>query len=206
MTALLKYILEKNKDAKIVVTGYYPLVSENSKLDIYDKNIVIPGLKLYKDPLGEVGEALKFLSTFTTAPIAEKPVVSSLKVNSKAFYEASKESLQIAADNANDGGNRVVFVDPEFQSTEAYGTSDSSLGSFSLDVIASTGHPTAKGASKYADSIMETIKNKRSDWLPSDTTEETTSDLVETSPIDPLQSNTEGTTKTVNPSEIPNSL
>jgi len=139
MTDLLTKILDNTKaDAKIVVTGYYPIISHDTTIEPQDKAVT---------SFSQIGDVAKTaLQSVLSFPIpgAKEPakIVENNKnlkeeaaENSEAFYRDSKTSLQGAVDDANkaDGRSRIVFVDPKFESTSCYGASDSFLWELNSD-------------------------------------------------------------------------
>lgn len=199
MAELLTTILANTKtDAKILVTGYYQLVTEDTIMESQDAAVTTPT------------SATRYMQTGLSNAIKEikRGDDDEIRIsNSKAFYEVSTTSLQDAASAANkadDGRNRVVFVDPKFESANSYGASQPFLWELSsytqsnddqseerssaiaqsdlifidkiINKMNAIGHPNNNGASQYKKAIMEAIldKSRGLDWLLSDTTEQTT--------------------------------
>lgn len=182
MTELLTYLLDKTEaDTKIVVTGYYPIISSDSTIESQDQVVTIAA---QSHEMARTGLANGL--NINENNINEE---SRLAENSRAFYGASKDSLISAVDDANkedNDRNRVVFADPSFEVKNSYGASDSFLGELNPDYtsnddqypyrsavvarnsegnpiedyenqINAIGHPNTKGASQYADVIKTTL-------------------------------------------------
>jgi lysophospholipase L1-like esterase len=175
MTNLVEKILEKNSYVKVVVTGYFPVVTESSKLTPADK-AAMTAVAVQQDPYGEAKNfmAKEVNTKLQVDLLPEKPVVSSPEANFEAFYIESTKSIDAAVTTANNGGNRAVFVDPKFQPTQAVCTDDALLFPVRIpNGISSIGHPNERGASKYAERIMEEIANKINEdpkWLSQSST------------------------------------
>jgi hypothetical protein len=159
--------------AKIVVTGYYQIVSEESHTELIVPLAAAVGLDL----LGIPGMCI--------AGVASAACVSQIIANCKTFASAANAALATAvtqANNAIGGTPRIVFADPMFTAKNAalapntfvFGinidlspqdeTSVSapraaactlSAGRTNVEVCkrASIGHPNPKGAVAYANAI-----------------------------------------------------
>jgi len=191
---LLKY-----GDAKIIVTGYYPIITE----DTTDKSLDIVYDLFYK--LGR------------TDTVLANNYKAVLVANSQAFAMFSSESLNNAISEIN--SEHVTLVPINFPSDKCYGTENSwlwklvslippttdddlfeyrsSLSDNIQDpVVAITntvnaiGHPNRDGAKEYALAIESAIESKGLDWLLNNTT---TSQIVTKSihePVRPANSTT----------------
>ncbi len=197
MAELLTNILDNTKtDAKIIVTGYYSLASDDTIMESQDQ-VVTSTAEFPSQMHTGMANALEKVQNSKNGDTLRA-------LNSKAFDETSTTSLQNAVDDANradNGRGRVVFVDPKFESINSYGASKSFLWELNPDgtsnddqrndrsiVVArnggnpitkyeneinAIGHPNKDGASQYKEAIMGTLldKSKGLDWLTSDTTE-----------------------------------
>ena len=179
MENLLRELINKNQHVKIVVTGYYNIISGDSKLEKYD-NI-----------LGQYWTSDQSNSVFLTSPVIffmlEKPDINRLIANSIAFNSACTTALRSAVKKADGMEGRILFVSPEFQDSNSYKASDTYLwGLTSLLPPRSnaidhdseaTAHPNRNGASQYAKAINNIIGAKGLDWLQK-TTQKTTKERI----------------------------
>ena len=149
MKELLMYLVDNTKpDAKIIVHGYYPLITDSSKLGWKDR---AAGALLARGSEESVSQALTNLAAGEANPTLGSAVSTwqsakefginleniiendpLFKGNSYTFYGTSSDSLRAAVNDANKaiGRNRVTFVDPLFQSNNGYRASDSYLWEF----------------------------------------------------------------------------
>jgi len=153
MKKLLQHLLEKTSDKGtcIIVTGYYHLITEESKLEPQDRVI---GAFLSLTSEKTKSEALKVLASACVDPTlsaAKKQAAissaealynnaismgtedSNLRTNSDTFYLTSTNSLDTAVKDANKGQNRVIFIDPMFERTNSYRASGSFLWELNSD-------------------------------------------------------------------------
>jgi len=170
MKSILEDLLGTNEKCRIVVTGYYPIVSAQSNFDdlVYMSTILN---KAYK-------------AEFVGTSVRENYIA-----NSQAFYEGSMASLINAIKKADGGANRVQFAPVSFGADRCYGTSESWLWKLVqtdpprtddelfdcrayfcnpvdiMNKINAFGHPNVEGASEYNRSIIENIGNKWPEWL-----------------------------------------
>ena len=177
MFTLLNELTGKFTKAKIVVTGYYPMLSNKSDLTLVDVFMVAMGLDLLSIPGAIVGG------------VATAAVLGTISANCSHFANGANQQLHKAVDEANaalpaHSIARVFFADPKFGPANAalaphsflYGiradlsTDDpasvagpravacDSAGSSKTDVpkckIASIGHPNPRGAEAYAEAIL----------------------------------------------------
>ncbi|MBT2687376.1 SGNH/GDSL hydrolase family protein [Bacillus sp. ISL-47] len=173
MKKLLLKVSGTFKNAKIIVTGYYQPLSEQSNTAF---------IKAMLTALGVVIGGI---------PVAAATVLSAVEIQlviarSKQIMELSRMHLKNAVEAVNhtfDGGNRIFFADPNFGPSHAGLTNDpflygihpnlspedinvapsravdcvnSNQSGLDLELcrIASVGHPNPKGAKAYADSII----------------------------------------------------
>jgi len=168
MENLLRELINKNQHVKIIVTGYYNIISRDSKLETVDN----------------------YLGQYWTSDISKKletPDINRLIANSIAFNSACTTALRSAVKKADGMEGRILFVSPEFQDSNSYKASDTYLwGLTSLlpprsnaidHDYEATAHPNRKGASKYADAINNIIGAKGLDWLQK-TTQKTTKERI----------------------------
>lgn len=160
--------------AKVVVTGYFPIVSDDS-------------------PLLELAVALVAVGFFATVPaaltaLALPALKARLVSQSSAFYDESELQLNaaVAQENARTP-DRCVYVSPGFNSVNAYGASTRMLFNVAEDdparvsreaqcnaapdalntvvcTYASMGHPNALGAQSYATNIIRALTSSVSKW------------------------------------------
>lgn len=178
MENLLRGLINKNQHVKIIVTGYYNIISRDSRLENVD-NI-----------LGWCWTSDKFSPAMTLPAISimlEKPDTNRLIANSIAFNSACTTALRSAVKKVDGKEGRIVFVSPEFQDSNSYKASDtylwglislvpqrSNADNHNIDAIA---HPNRNGASKYADAINNIIGAKGFAWLQK-TTQNTTKERI----------------------------
>lgn len=151
---LLMYLVNNIKpDAKIIVTGYYPLITDDSKLGWKDRGV---GVFLTRGSDESVSQALTNLAAGEANPTLGKAVSTwqaakevginleniiendpLFKANSYTFYSISSDSLRAAANDVNKaiGGNRIAFIDPLFQSNNGYRASNSYLWEFKPGIL-----------------------------------------------------------------------
>jgi len=192
MENLLSYLLSECKNAKIVVTDYYPIVSEDS-----DAKFI---LGLYGVFEFLINDPLEKLDAFE--------LKESLIDNSLEFHEGSTTAITNAALEADNAANRIVPANVDFKPANSYAASEtwlwkligpevsmeapleldldvlktdddqfdyrSSLASDAIpfesiddyiNKINAIGHPNRNGAREYARAIESTIKSKGLDWL-----------------------------------------
>jgi len=162
MENLLRELINKNQHVKIVVTGYYNIISRDSKLETVD-NIL--------DQL---------LWTSDISKKFETPDINRLIANSIAFNSACTTALRSAVKKVDGEEGRILFVSPEFQDSNSYKASDTYLWGFSLhsyEATKATAHPNRNGASQYAKAINNIIGAKGLDWLQK-TTQKTTKERI----------------------------
>jgi lysophospholipase L1-like esterase len=178
MEILLTYLLDKCKNARISVTNYYPIVSEDSDTELimraYDLGILAVDTVLNRDTLD--GSTAK----------------ERLTENSAKFHEGSTTAITNAISDSDDTANRIVLANVNFKPENSYAASDtwlwkfiapqasmvsilrtdddqfdyrSSLASDPIDKINAVGHPNRDGAKEYARAIESAINLKGLDWL-----------------------------------------
>jgi lysophospholipase L1-like esterase len=137
MSDLIKYLLDQT-NAKIIVTGYYPLITEKSNVDNLAQGVATL-LALNSDRTASQMNVYINAIVNPSAPINDKATLwkdvfnnilnrnENLRSNSDTFYAISSNSLNQAVADANRGGDRVLFVDPMFGRSNSYGASDSFL-------------------------------------------------------------------------------
>jgi hypothetical protein len=189
MFELLKEMLKKCPNAKIIVTGYYPGISRDSK-----------GLtEFYK------AFAPESQFPFSDYKKADDPTqLYELATKADTFYEKSNLALNSAKIRANkeSGQNRIEFARIVFPSDKSYGTDNSWLwkiegteGNYKTDDhkydvrdslagtacqqmglrrvcdrptesrLAAVGHPNVEGAGEYNRTIVQKISENWPDWL-----------------------------------------
>jgi hypothetical protein len=150
MKNLLTYLLDET-DAKIIVTGYYPLITEESNVELQDR-AVSGALSLTSEKTkSEASKVLVAAVADPTLSAAKKEAAlsaaeglfnnvvswgaedSNLRINSDTFYAISTTSLETAVNDANKGKNRITFIDPLFQRENGYGASESFLWELNRD-------------------------------------------------------------------------
>ena len=183
MIGLLRRVRQLAPQAHIVVTGYFPFLSEES-----DFTHVEPWVVAMDSPLFEVDELWETIAVLTT--------------NAAVFHETSRESLANAVDavNASTSGPPMIgFADPDYGAQNAAFASDPWLWGLTVNddlvnafdwgmdlllfpedplldyrlsaclepgvcpdllscIYASVGHPNPAGARAYADAIIETLR------------------------------------------------
>ena len=182
MRTLLERTTAKFKKATVIVTGYYPMISEDSDLLLLEAFLIGLGLNIGNLLLG-----------FGVVVLSEA-IRSRIAANCLLFAEQSEIKLQTAIDEANtalinDAGEaaaRVFLAVPEFEKQNAALASDSWIFGINLDLSpqdnliagsrrtaceqapaerteveickrASIGHPNARGAEKYAEEIIHLL-------------------------------------------------
>ena len=139
MTNLLTYLLDET-EAKILVTGYYPLITEDSKVKLQDRGVAdLLGLTSKKTISQAENVLITAISDPTTANIDAAEYLlegsfknvfeqdSNLRANSDTFYATSSNALDSAVKTADRGQNRIKFIDPLFERKNSYQASDSFL-------------------------------------------------------------------------------
>ncbi len=176
MVQLLREAANAFPNAKIVVTGYYPIVSNSSNPISITALMVALGTMFGP---GIIGGAIAGLTTLA--------VLRKISAQCRIFDVTSRRRLFNSVRTVNNeipGDNRITFVNPLFGSRDAVFTPNSAL--FGLDFIgnpidpvsnarrnscnsstsgfahetclrASVGHPNARGANIYRDRIMERL-------------------------------------------------
>ncbi|MFC7370597.1 IPT/TIG domain-containing protein [Fictibacillus iocasae] len=171
--ALLEDLHAKFKHAKIIVTGYYPLVSEYSDLAAVEVLLVA------------IGAATGGIAGGVTSGFLTKTHLDIIHQRCMQLANESKFFLQQAVNEVNEqqggGQPRVYFADPNFGPEHAALTKDPYVFGINLDfapqdfiaaerlvsctesgctgidfetcIRASMGHPNPKGAQAYADAI-----------------------------------------------------
>jgi lysophospholipase L1-like esterase len=178
MTQLLTKLLDKTKKAKIIVTGYYRIVSDNS----HDLDISAIYPELYK--ITHNGNELQNKDESVYKPKLIK--------NSEAFWDESNICLSKCVNDLHN--DRVAFASVDFPISSSVGADDPWLWNIKLltsgiynkisgvdrietndhkynermnkclynaiDLCSAFAHPNTKGAQQYNDSIVFPIKAK----------------------------------------------
>ncbi|MCQ6559353.1 SGNH/GDSL hydrolase family protein [Paenibacillus mendelii] len=174
MITLLKKVGDKFKNAKIIVTGYYQIISEHSNLLAVEAMLIALGVGVAGPGGGIVMGAIGALE------------LNQITNRCKQVYDESRKHLREAVNAVNampEGGNRIFFADPNYGTSRAALTSDpfvygihpnlspedvhvapsrnvectaANQNGIELEIcrVASVGHPNPKGARAYADAIM----------------------------------------------------
>ncbi len=177
MYKLLKDITSKYINAKIVVTGYYQIVSNKSD------TVVLDGLLL------ALGVCCAGINGGIAALALDKFAIDSIIKNCKTFADYSKECLSKAVDEVNKipGHGPVYLAIPQFTENNAVFASDPWIYGINIDLTpqddptvaaarkkaveaanldsidefkgirASAGHPNPKGAQKYAEEVIKLL-------------------------------------------------
>lgn len=122
MKVLLQNVVKKFPSARVVVTGYYPLVSEFSDTDFLSP--FLAGLGLTAASLINIGlgEVVKRGLGAAVGIVLSDVVRNKLIENCRVFTEQSKTSLQLAIDEVNTTLGRIpriTFTDSRFRSEHA---------------------------------------------------------------------------------------
>jgi lysophospholipase L1-like esterase len=170
MGTLLGAVLKRFPVARVVVTSYYPILSEASHVDVFDEFMMSIGLPI--TPLTDL--------------IDDNIVYERIVSNCELFYTQSTAALQsaVAAANAHAPG-RVAFAAPPFTEDNAALAPDAWLFGINDDLSpedpmaasrhascdtctddlfrreqcyrASCGHPNVTGAQQFATAILAAI-------------------------------------------------
>lgn len=174
MKTLLESVVSKftKPAAKIVVTGYFPMLSDQSHPPLIDLFLAMIGVSL--PPFVNILDGL---------------VLNKIISHCSLFYDESNRLFQKAIRQVNrspEGANRVLFAQPPFTSANAALAPDAWLWGVNLDLSpqdpvkdarhaacdlfetdsiqretcyrASVGHPNVTGAGKYAEAILAVIQ------------------------------------------------
>lgn len=176
VTRLLRETASAFPNAKIVLTGYYPIVSNNS--NPVSITALMVALGTIFGP-GIIGGAIAGLSTIA--------VLRKISTLCRVFNVTSRRSMFDSVRTVNNelpGSNRITFVNPLFGNRDAVFTPNSGL--FGLDLVgnpidpvrntrrnfcnrstsgvahatclrASVGHPNVRGANMYRDRIVNRL-------------------------------------------------
>jgi hypothetical protein len=192
MAKLLSDIHGKYPNAKIILTGYFPIVSTSSDLTAVVGLVAATGVVLSAAVAGPLGIPL---DPATGTIVASLTLRSILINHSGTFLGTSNAALAMAANtaNGNSRSNWVTFVTPGFQANNAYAAPNSWLwlvptGLFPKDEVfsqrqqlcsmlkntsgtdlarcveASMGHPNVMGAQAYADAITAALATSVPTW------------------------------------------
>jgi tetratricopeptide (TPR) repeat protein len=188
MRNLLSTLLIKCKNAKIIVTNYYPIVTEGSDVTglalAYGAGVFAVDRVLMKDIISSVIDAVT---------IKER-----LIENSYMFFGSTTTSLTNAVLETDNGANRIILAVINFQDSNSYASSDTWLWKLEtaippktdddyyeeraklcepiditnianndnyINYINAIGHPNVKGANEYNRSIKNAIERKGLKWL-----------------------------------------
>lgn len=194
MKELLSYLLSECKNAKIVVTNYYPIVSGDSDIDgfalLYDTAI-----------FGKGGNVLDALT-----------LKDRLVENSYMFNGGSLTALTNAVLDADNGEKRITLAMVNFQPENCYAASQTWLWKFEFEELRTNddqfdyrssltsdlinknnalGHPNRDGAKEYARAIESAIESK---WVAD--FEKSISQEADDSDITPVTDPTSGISDT----------
>ncbi len=180
MLTLLERVTAKFPNAKVIVTGYYPLISEDSDLAALTAFLVAAGVW--------AGGLIGGVAIGAIGAVEKEKIVA----NCYTFAEQSRTKLQTAVRERNKalgGSPRVFFADAGFSSPNAALASDPWIYGIRLDLSpednlvagprgvvcvaagssrtdveickrASMGHPNAKGAQAYATAVIQALQEK----------------------------------------------
>jgi|WetSurMetagenome_2_1015567.scaffolds.fasta_scaffold07385_2 lysophospholipase L1-like esterase len=142
MKKLLTFLVDET-DANIIVTGYYPIITEDSKVEPQDRAIAGCLATLSEKTKSQTTSVLLAALSDPTAAKAEAAWYliegiannidnifeedANLRSNSDIFYSASAKILDAAAKDIDKKQDRVMFVDPMFGRNNSYRASDSFL-------------------------------------------------------------------------------
>lgn len=172
MRYLLPIVTGAFPNAKVAVVGYFKVVSDESDLTVLASALAALGLLVGQPVAG---------------PVLMAAIRPQLIAQSNAFYDESTTQLRAAVDAENARTpNRCVFVDPNFDVTNAYaapnrllflvGENDPSwtarqaqcaAAGESLNPIcsdAAMGHPNIAGAQRFATAIIGRVARFLPDW------------------------------------------
>ncbi|NLE26785.1 MAG: hypothetical protein GX625_15885, partial [Clostridiaceae bacterium] len=169
MDILLRDLLNRCGNAEIIVTDYYPLVSEDTKSDLL--------LELY-----EFVQELR--QNGSGDDLDESEIKARLIEKSNAFKVGTTMSLSTAVAQADNGANRISLANINFESKNCYDASDTwlwklvwriplpkidddkydyrnslcdYLKKYDVDRVNAIGHPNRNGAKEYARAIESVI-------------------------------------------------
>lgn len=190
MRNLLSYLLSKNEKTKIIITNYYPIISEDT--DTYWLSTVY-SLWVLINPKDS-------LNKFTNVP----GLRARLRENSYAFSGNSLTSLTNAIEDTDNGANRISLAMVNFKDSNSYAASDTWLWKLKsvvppktdddfyeeraklckpigianmnfifdeadtenyINYINAMGHPNKNGSIEYARAIKSAISANGPDWL-----------------------------------------
>ncbi|MDQ5823434.1 MAG: hypothetical protein M3441_04370 [Chloroflexota bacterium] len=173
MRKLLAFILAEYPRAKVVVLGYYKIITSHSQLS--ELSELVKAVSKVNAPSGPIFWPAWLLIDFLTDAMVltyREIVAPRLKL----WHDLSRQNLSQAVE-AQDSA-RVIYVDPDFTEANAYGAEDSLLFRLHEEdpmkalrreicssifdvgcVVAATGHPNEAGARQYARKILEGIDN-----------------------------------------------
>lgn len=178
MKILLSSLLSKCKNATIIVTNYYPIVSDNSDVTLI--------------------AALYGTAVFTINNVLNRDVLDAAKVkerlteNSYMFHGGATTALTNAVLETDNAGNRIAFANVNFKPVNCYAASETWLWKLvglgplpktdddlyeyrnslcnplnvaDINRINAIGHPNRDGAKEYARAIESAIESKGLEWL-----------------------------------------
>jgi len=127
MQSLLPQVLNAFPNAAVVVTGYYPIVSNSTDLLLLDEYLGIIGLVPGAAGLattGTVGGALAGLGTFMSVAVPASPALRAVLADrSSAFAQTAFNSMTDVINQSNQGlpMPRVALAWPAFNDNNSYG-------------------------------------------------------------------------------------
>lgn len=171
MTAMLRRAAARFPRARIVVTSYYPILTHDSQVP------------LYQDFMLTVGMPVSPMTRFVDSSLIFERIVR----NCAIFYDASTRALEGAVETANQtAGGRVVLAQPPFADENAALASHPWLFGVGGDLApedpmaqsrrascnaclddflrreqcyrASAGHPNQEGARRFGDAILAALQ------------------------------------------------
>lgn len=179
MTALLRSVVSKFKKARVVVTGYYQIISPDSDLKALTAFLIALGVIVGNSFAGAAGAGAAI--GLGIVSIRQRD-----EINQRCFLfrDKSRTCLRSAVHSINQelgGGDRVIYVDPDFHADNAVLGADPWLFGVTLSLgaldpmrearekacdaagegfqckLASAGHPNEKGARQYAQRILAVV-------------------------------------------------
>ena len=195
MTSVLTGIRKLFPAARIVLTGYWGIVSPQSDLTAVATLLISAGIVLAPPVAATLGIPLDPVTGLIAGAVTSAVLRNSLVNHSNTFLNASNTALAMATASVNSqqGAGWVTFVQPPFQSDNAYAAPNTWLWLVPTDLFpkdemfrqrqqicgtvkfqsaleqakcvqASMGHPNVLGAQAYADAIAAQLATSLGAW------------------------------------------